>query len=91
MNQTNTPPEKDGPAETLRSGDLLVSVSLGVGNRDGDAYAVKTADGRCFLVLQADTYHNDEVFQGMGSTEHVEISAAAFAALANDKISNSGA
>lgn len=62
---------------------LLAKVELGVGNRDGAAYAVKTTDGKCFLVLDADTYHNAEVFCGMGSTEQVEISKAAFAALAN--------
>lgn len=67
-----------------RPGKEMSRVHLGVGNRDGDAYAVKMSNGKCFLVLQADTYHNEEVFAGMGSTEQVEITTAAFTALADD-------
>jgi len=63
----------------------LTKIYLGAGNRDGDAFAVKTVDGKCYLVVEADTFHNREVFEGMGSTEHVEISQAAFSALTTNR------
>ena len=62
---------------------LSIKIPLGVGNRDGDAYAIKTSDGKYFLVLGADTFNNKETFQGMGSTEQIEISKTAFTALTN--------
>ena len=60
---------------------------LGVCNRDGEAFAVRikhpdTESQRLhYLVLEADTFHNDEVFEGMGSTQQVEISEEAYEAL----------
>ena len=62
-------------------------INLNVGNRDGDAYAVKTEDGKCYLVLEAETLGREGVFAGMGSTDQVEISKAAFDALANEPLS----
>lgn len=59
----------------------VITVDLGLENRDGKLFAVKSED-RYFLVLEGDTLHNDEYFPGMGSTEHVEITSDAFDALA---------
>lgn len=70
------------PGVPLTDKTMITKVPLGVGNRDGDAWAVETAGGRCFLVLGASSLMNPAVFPGMGSTEHVEISRAALAALA---------
>ena len=61
---------------------VITKIHLRVGNRDGDAFAIKADDGKCYLVLYAESFHNSEVFEGMGSTEHVEITEAAFVALA---------
>jgi hypothetical protein len=68
---------KTFPARTVTS-----KIDLHVTNRDGSAFAVKTEDGQYFLVLEADTYHNPPQFEGFGSTEHAQISEAAFKALA---------
>jgi hypothetical protein len=37
--------------------------------------------GKCWLIAEADTYHNVERFVGMGSTEDIEISRVAFDAM----------
>jgi (p)ppGpp synthase/HD superfamily hydrolase len=59
-----------------------ITIDLNLSNRDGKLFAVKS-EGRCYLVLEADTLHNDEYFPGMGSTEHIEITGDVFNALAN--------
>lgn len=56
-------------------------ISMNLENRDGFIFAVRCEDGRCFLVAEAETFHNDEVFFGMGSTEQNEITVEAFSAL----------
>lgn len=59
----------------------LITVDLGLENRDGRLFAVKADDRKHYLVLEADTYHNPEVFNGMGSTWHIEITEQVFDAL----------
>ena len=61
--------------------EVLAKVDLDLGNRDGYLYAVRAGDGKCYLVLEAESFCKDEVFSEMGSTEDVEISRAAFEAL----------
>jgi hypothetical protein len=63
---------------------IISKIHLRVGNRDGDAFAIKADDGKCYIVLYAESFHNAEEFEGMGSTEHVEIPEAAFVALVAD-------
>lgn len=60
---------------------LLHKHPLFIGNRDGNAYVVETVNRQFYLVLEADSFHVREVFQGMGSTQQTRISAEAFAAL----------
>ena len=62
---------------------VLTKVSLEIGNRDGEAFVVRTRDGNCWLVLEADTFHTPEFFEGMGSTEQMQISETAFAIMAD--------
>lgn len=57
---------------------LLYKEETELYNRDGCLWIVKDEDERCFLVLEANTFHNQEVFEGMGSTQHIEISPEAF-------------
>lgn len=57
-----------------------ITIDLNLSNRDGKLFAVKS-EGRYYLVLEGETLHNEEVFPGMGSTEHVEITEDAFNAL----------
>ena len=59
----------------------LITVDFGLENRDGRLFVVKADDRKHYLVLEADTYHNPEVFSGMGSTWHMEITEQAFDAL----------
>jgi hypothetical protein len=61
----------------------LITVDLGLENRDGKLFAVKALglSQKHYLVLEADTYHREEEFIGMGSTLHVEITEQAFDAL----------
>lgn len=59
-----------------------ITIDLNLSNRDGKLFAVKS-EGRHYLVLEAETCHLQEVFPGMGSTEHVEITEDAFNALVN--------
>ncbi len=61
---------------------VIQKIPLHVENRDGKLFAVEAQNGRFYLVLEADTLHNREVFHGMGSTDHIEISTDAFFALA---------
>jgi len=63
---------------------IVRKVLLGLSNRDGEIMVVQDDQGRCYLVAEADTFHNAEVFNGLGSTEHIEITKAAFDALVND-------
>ena len=60
----------------------MIIINLGLRNRDGDIMIGQDDDGKCYLIAEADTYHNREVFHGLGSTEQIEISEAAFDALA---------
>lgn len=57
-----------------------ITIDLNLSNRDGKLFAVKS-EGRHYLVLEAETCHLQEVFPGMGSTEHVEIPLEAFDSL----------
>ena len=59
----------------------IITVDLGLENRDGKLFAVKADDRKHYLVLEADTYHSSEVFREMVSTEHIEITEQAFDAL----------
>ena len=54
---------------------------LGLGNRDGEVSIGITDDEKCYLILGADTLCNDEVFEELGSTEHIEISHGAYTRL----------
>lgn len=63
---------------------LAQKIDLGLSNRDGEIMIGKGVDGRCYLIAEADTYRNADVFEGLGSTEHIEITAEAFLSLAND-------
>ena len=64
--------------------NVIIKIDLSVGNRDGDAYAVSTDDGKFYLVIDSDTDYGERgTFRGMGYTNQVEISGAAFSALAN--------
>ena len=60
---------------------LKRSVSLGLENRDGNLYACEDTNGIFYLVLEALTLHNNEVFEGLGSTEYKMISKEAFESL----------
>jgi len=62
---------------------IVRKILLGLSNRDGEIMIVQDDKGRCYLVAQAETFHNAEVFLGLGSTEHIEITQTAFDALAN--------
>lgn len=65
---------------------LAEKINLGLSNRDGEIMIGKGVNGRCYLIAEADTYHNTEVFEGLGSTEHIEITAEAFLSLANAEV-----
>jgi len=51
---------------------------LGLCNRDGQIMAAKDENGVCYLIVEADTFHNVEYFQGLGSTEHIVISELSY-------------
>ena len=57
-----------------------ITIDLNLSNRDGKLFAVKW-DGGYYLVLEAESFHDDEYFPGMGSTEHIGITVDAFDAL----------
>lgn len=61
--------------------DLVEKFPLGLESRDGNILIGKAGDGTCFIIAEADTYHNTEVFQGLGSTQYIRISEAAYMAL----------
>lgn len=71
----------------MKSGDTLKAIVrkilLGLYNRDGEIMIAEADDGTCYLVAEAETFHNAETLQGLGSTEEIEISRDAFDALAN--------
>mgnify|MGYP000305333709 CR=1 FL=1 len=69
------------PAIEMNTIKIKRKVSLGLMNRDGYLIAVESVDGKFFLVLEADTFCNAEIFEGMGSTVSREISKTAFDAL----------
>jgi hypothetical protein len=54
--------------------NVVEKKQLAIGNRDGELYKIKDEDGKCWLVLEANTYHCEETFAGLGSTTEVEIS-----------------
>ena len=60
---------------------IIEKKELEIGNRDGGLNLVHAADGKFYLVLEADTLHRKETFDGLGSTENLEISEAAYLAL----------
>lgn len=62
---------------------LAENINLSLSNRDGEIMIGKGVDGRCYLIAEANTHHDTEVFEGLGSTQHIEISEAAFLSLAN--------
>lgn len=69
--------------------NVIKKIDLNVGNRDGDAYAVSADDGKFYLVLDSDTGYGERgIFKGMLDANQVEISEAAFSALANTKMCN---
>lgn len=57
---------------------------IGLCNRDGKVMVGKDFDDMCYLIAEADTYHNKEMFIGLGSTEQIKISDRAFDALVKD-------
>ena len=65
---------------------IVRKILMGLSNRDGEILIAEASDGTCYLVAEADTFHNAETLEGLGSTEEVEISRAAFDALANDRL-----
>ena len=65
---------------------LVEKIELGLSNRDGEIVVGRDTEGTCYLIAEADTYHNEEVFEGLGSTEHIEIAVEAFLSLANAKL-----
>lgn len=67
----------------------VITVYLGLENRDGRLVAVKADNQKHYLVLEADTYHKPEVFKDMGSTVHVEITEDAFNALRSSECEES--
>lgn len=70
---------------------IVRKVLLGLSNRDGEILVVEASDGTYYLVAEADTYHNKETLEGLGSTEEIEINRAAFDALANTTEHRQGA
>ena len=60
--------------------EITEKIQLMVSNRDGNAYVVKADDSKCYLVLEADTYHLEPVFNGMKSTDQIEIPEEIFQA-----------
>jgi CTP:phosphocholine cytidylyltransferase-like protein len=58
-------------------------MSLELENRDGGLLLCEDEDNNCYLVLEADTFLNKEVFKDLGSTEHIAISREAFDALSS--------
>ena len=60
---------------------LTEQINLPLGNRDGSLIIGKDASGKCFLILEADTFHIEPTFTGLGSTEHMEITTSAFGEL----------
>jgi len=67
---------------------IIECKTLYLGNRDGEILAAKDEKGICYLIAEAYTFHNEEVFEGYGSTQHIIISEEAYAALPNDKHEN---
>ena len=63
--------------------EIIERVKLNIGNRDGDLYAAMSLEGQCYLILEADTFHDDPTFIGMGSVASVEITNEAYSALKN--------
>lgn len=57
---------------------IATKIELPASNRDGALYVVETKCGKHFIVLEADTFHLDEKFEGMESTDQFEISELAF-------------
>jgi hypothetical protein len=53
-------------------------VLLGLGNRDGGVMVVQDEQGVCYLVVESDSYYTPTVFKGLGSTDQIEITQAAF-------------
>ena len=75
MNLVGAPPE----IPRIR---LVEVICTGLTKRDGELLVCKGDNGAHYLVLRADTFHNSEVFLGLGSTEQREITEEAYVALA---------
>ena len=60
---------------------IVRTVFFGLENRDGEILIAEASDGTFWLVAEAETLHNAETLEGLGSTSEVEISRAAFDAL----------
>lgn len=54
--------------------------NLGLSNRDGEIMIGKSVD-MCYLIAEAITYHSEETFEGLGSTEHICIPEVVFSSL----------
>jgi len=65
---------------------IVHKILLGLVNRDGEIMIGEDDQGICYLIAEAKTFHNEEMFIGFGSTEHIPISREAFDALAKGRI-----
>lgn len=61
--------------------NITSKIELGIGNRDGDVYAVAADDGKFYLVVTSETGCGELVFNGMRETSQVEISRIVFISL----------
>jgi hypothetical protein len=60
----------------------LTSVkNMKLSNRDGDLLIGKSADDKCYLILETQSYKAVKTFSGLGPTEHIEITNHAFEVL----------
>jgi hypothetical protein len=61
---------------------VVHKIPLGLETRDGEIMLVRDDQDQCYLVAEAGTFHNPEVFKGLGSTEQIKITLEAFYELA---------
>lgn len=67
---SNTP-----PPEKIK---LAEKIKLPICNRDGDLMIARDYNGKCYMILEANTFHLDGLFEGIESADYLEITPETF-------------
>lgn len=67
---------------------LIEKKYLHLCNRDGELFIGRDDQGKCYLILEADTFYNEQVFTGYSSTAQISISSDLYESLSEISFSD---